>query len=146
VTCWNGPSTAFETRLLTTLPDYALDQLRLRFMFALTAPSNQVKSARVLFQMAYETELSAVLIKMVELPASVPKSTVCERRRFGDVDKDMQLQRFLVGPALDALEITPGMPAPYMDLIRRYATADYPRYRMCALAASLCLATFLLVP
>jgi hypothetical protein len=146
MTCWSGPSSAFETRLLKPLPNYALEQLRARFMFSLVAPPDQVKAARVLFQMAFETEIRAVLIKMIELPTSVPESTVCERQRFIDVDKSMQLQRFLIGPALDALETTPGMPAPYMDLIRRYATSDYPRYRICALAASLCLATFLLVP
>jgi hypothetical protein len=146
MTCWNGPSSAFETRLLKPLSDYALEQLRLRFMYTLTSPASQMKSARVLFQMAFETEIRAVLVKLIELPASVPESTVCERRRFGDVDKDMQLQRFLVGPALDALEETPGMPPPYMDLLRRYATSDYPRYRVCALAAALCLATFLLTP
>lgn len=143
MTCWSGPSTAFETKLLQPLGNYALEQLRQRFLFSLTAPADMTKSARVAFQMAFETEIGAVLAKMIPLPASVMGSNVCERRRFGDVDKDMRLHRFLVGPALDALEETPDMPAPYMDLIRRYATADYPRYRVCALAAALCLAAFL---
>lgn len=146
MTCWNGPSSPFEARLLQPFANYALEQLRLRFMFSLTAPADQTKAARVLMQMAFETEIGAVLVKMIELPAGVLESTVCERRRFGDVDRDMQLQRFLVVPALDVIEGTPGMPGPYMDLIRRYATSDYPRYRMCALAAALCLATFLLTP
>lgn len=146
MTCWNGTSTAFEIRLLKPFDDYALEQLRLRFLYSLTSPADQKKSARVLLQMAFETEIGAAIAKMIALPASVPESNVCERRRFGDVDKDMQLHRFLVGPALDALEETPNMPAPYMDLIRRYATTDYPRYRVCALAAALCLATFLRTP
>ncbi len=146
MTCWNGTSSAFEVRLLKSFDNYALEQLRLRFMYALTAPADVKKSARVLFQMAYETEIGAVLTKMVALPTSVLESIVCERRHFIDIDKDMQLHRFLVGPALDALEETPNMPPPYMDLIRRYATNDYPRYRVCALAVSLCLATFLLTP
>lgn len=146
MTCWNETSTAFELRLLKPFDDYALEQLRQRFLFSLTSPADMKKSARALFQMAYETEVGVVLAKMIPLPASVPESNVCERRRFRDIDKDMQLHRFLVVPALDALEETPNMPAPYMDLIRRYATADYPRYRVCALAAALCLATFLRTP
>jgi hypothetical protein len=147
MTCWDGSSpSAFEVRLLKPFDDYVLEQFRLRFLFSLTSPSSGVKSARVLMQMAFETEIGTVLGKMIPLPVSVPETTVCERRRFNDIDKDMQLQRFLVGPALDALETTPGMPSPYMDLIRRYATSDYPRYRVCALAASLCLATFLRTP
>lgn len=146
MTCWNGTSSAFEVRLLAPFTNYALEQLRLRFMFALVAPSNPKKAARVLFQMPYETEIGAVLTKMIPLPASISESNVCERRRFVDIDKDVQLHRFLVGPALDALEETPNMPAPYMDLIRRYATSDYPRYRVSALAGALCLATFLLTP
>lgn len=146
MTCWNGTSTAFEVRLQTPFDDYALEQLRQRFLFTLTTAAGAKKSARVLFQMAYETEIGAVLAKMIPLPVSVPASNVCERRRFIDIDKDMQLYRFLVGPALDALEETPNMPAPYMDLVRRYATANYPRYRVCALAAALCLATFLRTP
>jgi len=143
MTCWNGPASTFELRLLKPLPTYALEQLRLRFMFALVSPADQTKAARVAFQMAFETEIKAVLIKMVSLPASVPESVVCERRHFVDIDRDMHAQRFLVGPALDELETTPNMPSPYMDLLRRYASTDYPRYRMCALAAALCLATFL---
>lgn len=146
MTCWSGPSTPFETRLLKPLPAYALEQLRTRFLYQLTNPYAPVKSARVLFQVAYETEIGAVLTKMIPQPPSVPESTVCERQRFGDIDQAMQLQRYLVGPAFDELEGTPNMPAPYMDLLRRYASADYPRYRVSALATSLCLATFLLVP
>lgn len=146
MTCWNGTSTAFETRLLTPLPTYALEQFRQRFLYSLTAPFVATKAARVLLQTAFETEIGAALAKLITLPASVPESIVCERRHFIDIDKDMQLQRFLVGPAFDALELTPNMPAPYMDLVRRYATSDYPRYRVCAFSAAVCLATFLLTP
>lgn len=122
------------------MANYPLEQLRQRFMFALTANHDLVKSARVLFQMAFETEINAILVKMIALPASVPESTVCERRHFIDIDNDMKLQRYLVGPAIDSMETIPGIPVPYVDFIRRYANASYARYRMCALAAAICLA------
>ena len=109
-------------------------------MFALTTNHDLVKSARVLFQMAFETEINTVLVKLIALPASVPESMVCERRRFLDVDNDMRLQRYLVGPAIDSMETVPGIPTPYVDFLRRYVNASYARYRMCALAAAICLA------
>lgn len=142
--CWIGLPSPFELQLLTPLPTYALEQLRQRFLYALTTTHDPVKSARVLFQMAFETEIRTVLVKMISLPASVPESKVCERRHFIDVDADMQSYRFLVGPALDELGAVPAMPEPYMDLLRRYASADYARYRMCSVAAALSLAAFLL--
>lgn len=144
VTCWSGPSSPFELRLMETLPTYALEQLRQRFLYSLTSPFDQTKSTRVLFQMAFETEIGVVLRKMIPLPASVPESTVCERRHFIDIDQSMQLQKFLIAPAFDELQTAPNLPEPYMDLLRRYASTEYPRYRTCSIAAALCLAAFLL--
>jgi hypothetical protein len=145
VTCWNGTPSAFETQLMAVQPNYALEQLRQRLMYAVVSPYDPTKAARVVFQMAYETELAAILAKMITLPASVPTtvSTVCERQSFTDADASMQLYSFLVSPALTALGNLPNIPAPYVDLLARYATSEYPRYRTCALAAILCLATFL---
>lgn len=145
VTCWSGTPSAFETQLMAVQSSYALEQLRQRLMYAVVSPFDPVKAARAVFQMAYETELSAILSKMVTLPASVPAavSTVCERQSFTDVDASMQLYSFLVAPALTALGNLPNIPQPYVDALARYATSEYPRYRTCALAAVLCLATFL---
>lgn len=140
MTCWAGPPTEFELRLLSPQPTYALEQLRQRFLYALTTIPDPVKAARVLLQMAFETEIGSVLTKLIPVPPSVPESTICERRRFLPIDRDMQIQRFLVAPALDELSQVPDIPAPYVDLIRLYVASRYPRYRTCALAAALCLA------
>ena len=138
--CWIGAPTAFESRLLEPMATYPLEQLRQRFQHVLTTTHAPVKSARVMLQMAFETEVNTVLIKMLDLPPSVPLSKVCERRRFIDVDKDMRQQRYLIGPALDSLSDIPAIPEPYVDFLRAYAIASYPRYRVCTLAAMLCLA------
>lgn len=140
VACWEGTPSPFEVSLLQPMANYPLEQLRQRFMFALTTNHDLVKSARVLFQMAFETEINTILVKLIALPASVPESMVCERRRFLDVDNDMRLQRYLVGPAIDSMETVPGIPTPYVDFLRRYVNTSYARYRMCALAAAICLA------
>lgn len=134
--CWAGTSSAFESLLLAPFSTYALEQLRQRFMFTLTTTHDLVKGARVLLQMAFETEINAILIKQITLDSDVLSSNVCERRRFIDVDKDMQLQGYLVTPALDEVQA----PAPYVDFVRFYVSSEYPRYRMCAIASAICLA------
>jgi hypothetical protein len=144
-TCWNGTASLFEKQLLLPLPSYPLEQLRQRFLYAVVDPNDLKKGARIVFQMAFETELNAVLNKLITLPADVPESNVCERRRFLDIDGSMRLQRYLIGPAIDALGEIPTIPLPYVELIRLYAMAPYPRYRTCALAATVCLATQMLI-
>jgi hypothetical protein len=138
--CWIGLPTAFELKLLEPMATYPLELLRQRFMHVLTTTHDPVKSARVLFQMAFETELNTILIKQLLLPVSVPESKVCERRRFLDIDQDMKLQRYLVGPALDSMETIQAIPLPYVDFLRRYMNSAYPKYRMCTLAVAICLA------
>ena len=138
--CWIGLSTAFETRLLLPLPGYALEQLRLRFLYFVTTNHNQVRSARVTLQMGYETELRSAIAKLIVLPAGVLQSKVCERRRFLDIDRDLQKYRYLINPAISALDSIPTIPDAYIDLIRRYAASEYARYRVCALATMLCMA------
>lgn len=145
-TCWNGAPSAFESRMLQPLPTYALESLRLRFMFSAVENASSIKGARSTLQMAFETEMRVALVKMIELSAGVLESKVCERRRFIDIDRDMQRMRFLIGPALDELANVSTVPTQYVDLIRRFVIADYPRYRVCAIAATLCLATAVLVP
>ena len=138
--CWIGYPTAFESKLLEPMATYALEQFRQRFLFMLTSTHDGVRSARVIFQMAFETEISAVLVKMIDVPEGVLESKVCERRRFLEIDRDVRLQRYLVGPMLNELAANPVIPVPYVELIERYVTTDYPRYRICALAAAVCLA------
>lgn len=141
--CWNGPSSPFETRLLQPMATYALEQARQRFLFSLTTTHEFVKSARVLLQMAFETEVGAILSKQLTPPADLDTSIVCERRRYVDVDQDMQLQRYLIGPMMDDLAATPNMPGPYADFLGRYLGAALPRYRMSAVATALCVAKVL---
>jgi hypothetical protein len=137
--CWYGPSSALELQLLQPLPSYALEQLRQRFLYALTTSRSPTTSARVLLQMVLDTEISVALLKVVAFPPSTQSVTVCERRHYIDVDSDMRLQSFLVNPALTALATYSKIPTPYVDLLRIYAAADYPRYRMSALASTVLL-------
>lgn len=144
--CWAGTPSPFEARMVKPLPTYGLESLRLRFAHIVTDNHAAEKSARATLQMSFETELSAIIAKFVPLAADVMRSKICERRSFLSIDRDMAQMRFLIEPALDELADVPQMPAPYVDLLRRYVAADYPRYRMCAVASALCLATAVLVP
>lgn len=144
--CWAGTSSPFEQRLMSPLPTYGLESLRLRFMNVVVSNHAMNKAARAILQMAFETELRAVVTKLVPLAADVMRSNVCERRRFIDVDVDMRRMSFLVEPALTELASAPGAPPAYVDLLRRYAASDYPRYRACALATTICFAAAVLVP
>jgi len=141
--CWIGLPSFFETQLLRPFNTYALEQLRLRFLYTLTTNHDNTKSARVLLQMAFETEVGTILTKMMETPADLFSYKVCERRRYIPVDQDMHLQRYLIGPALNDLEQVPGMPASYMEFLTRYLISDYPRYRMSAIATAICVARVL---
>ena len=138
--CWIGLPTAFEIKLLEPMATYPLEQLRQRFLYTLTTTHAFIKGARVLFQMAFEIDTRSILNKLVQLPLEVIKSKVCERRRFIEIDHEMRLQRYLIGPALESLAEIPTVPVAYVELLRRYAVADYARYRTCALAAALCMA------
>lgn len=141
--CWLGPSSAFEIRLLQPLPTYAIEQLRQRFLYTLTTTRDPVKSARVLMQMAFETEVGTILFKQLTPPANLETSVVCERRHYIDVDSDVRLQRYLIDPALDDLRKTPNMPESYVNFIVLYLASNYPRYRMSAIATMLCVAKVL---
>lgn len=138
--CWDGPPSPFETRLMQPLPTYAIEQLRQRFLYAVTTSHDSVTSARVALQMAYETEVGTILVKLAAPPAGLNDSIVCERRSYLDVDNDMRLQRYLIGPALVDLANTPNMPSSYVDFLTLYVTANYPRYRTSAIAVLLCVA------
>lgn len=138
--------TDFEAALLKALPTYALDQLRRRLLFSSTTNHLASDSARALFQMAYDTEIRAIVSKIVALPDEVAAVVVAARRSFLAVDADLSLYGFLVEPALAELEAIPDMPPPYVDLIRRHLQARSPRYRVAAAASSLCLATAFAYP
>lgn len=138
--CWAGTPSALELRLVRPFSDYALEQLRARFLGFVIGEGTPDKAARTVLQMATETELWGVLAKVAALPPDLATSYVCERRRYLHVDIDMRRHRYLVHPALTALAQVPGVPEVYVDLLRRYATCPYPRYRMSSLAMALCLA------
>lgn len=138
-TCWYGPSSALELQILVPIPTYALEQLRQRLLFALTTSRLPTTSARVLIQMILETEVGVALQKVVTFPPDATSVVVCERQRYLDVDAAMRLQGFLVNPALTALANYANIPTPYVDLMSLYAASDYPKYRVSALAAVVCL-------
>ena len=131
---------AFETKLLTPLPSYALDQLRRRLLFSSTTNHVPADNARAVFQMAFDTEIRTVLSKVVQIPDEVAADIVASRRNFLAVAHDLALYGFLVEPALTELAALPDLPPPYVDLLRRYLQARAPRYRVSAACALLCLA------
>ena len=135
--CWNGALSPFESKLLLPLPSYPLEQLRLRFLYAVTNSYDTVKSARAVAQMAFETEIGAALAKLIELPPEVATSRVCTRRKFLEIDTDMQRFSFLFSPALNAATF---LPDSYVQLFRWHLSQPYAKYRVCATAALLCMA------
>lgn len=144
--CWTGALTSFENKLLMPLPSYALDQLRVRFMHTLTTTHEAKKNARALAQMAFETEIGAAIGKVVLLEPEVRSSVVCERRRYLDVDADMKLFSFLVSPALEAVRDGKYLPDAYVRLFETHLASPYAKYRMCAIAALLCVSAQIALP
>ena len=138
--CWAGASSATEIKLLTALPTYGLESLRQRALFSFCSNHAAGLSARVILQMAYETELRTVIDRLMVAPAGLAESNVCERRRFIEIDTDLQYHRYLIEPALKELEECSVLPVEYVNLIRTYLGSGYPRYRVCAVACVLCLA------
>lgn len=144
--CWAGLPSHFELRMTQPLPIYALEQLRQRFFFAVTTTHSQVKSARAIAQMAFETEIGTAIAKLVSLPAEVFTTKVCERRSYLVIDEDMQEFSFLYGPALDGVRSANFLPEAYVRLFEVHLGKRYAKYRMCAIAALLCISTAYLIP
>jgi hypothetical protein len=134
--------TALEVALERPLAPYGIEQLRTRFLFSVVGSRNAREGAVVAAQMAFETEIGVILVKMTAPSPSIPGTVVASRRRFLDVDLDLRANRFLFEPALDDLRGL-GAPEPYVGLLRRHLSGDYPRYRVCATAAILSLAAAL---
>lgn len=143
--CWNGTPTYIEMKILRQLPHYAIEQLRTRFLHAITTNHDLRKGARALAQMAYETEIGAAIFKVVPVPAEIPMSNVCERRRYLDIDVDMKKYFFLLGPALQDLRDEGILPDSYVRLFETHLASPYARYRVCAMAALLLISTQLLI-
>lgn len=143
--CWEGSLSPFESKLLQPLPLYAVEQLRTRFLHAVTTSREPTKNARAILQMAFDTEIGTPLAKLITVAPDVRASRVCERRRFLDIDTDMRMFKFLWAPALDALREQGSIPLRYIDLVERHFDAGYPRYRVAAIAALLCMAASYLV-
>lgn len=133
---------ALEAALARPLAPYGIEQLRARFLFSVVDSRSAAEGALVAAQMAFETEIGVILTKMIAPSPSVPGTVVESRRRFLDVDRDLRANRFLIEPALDDL-LGLRAPEPYVGLIRRHLSVDYPRYRVCATAALLSLAAAL---
>jgi len=127
-----------ETKILRPLPDPALEAFRSRVLRAVTLNGASAPAARAVVQMAFETELRAVLTKLIKVAPDLLAATVPERRRFLEVDADLGRYGFLVEPALAAL--SSAVPDSYVRLLRRYLGSRYARYRVSATCAVLCLA------
>lgn len=138
--CWDGVSSTAETKLLSTLPSYGLESLRQRALFSFVDNHAPKLSARTILQMAYETEVRTVIDRLLVPPAGLADSVVCPRRRFIDIDTDLQYHRYLIEPALKELEDLSVIPPEYLSLLRNYLACGYPRYRVCAVACILCVA------
>jgi hypothetical protein len=143
--CWTGLLSPFELRLLQPVPLYAVEQLRTRFLHAATTSGEPTKTARSVLQMAFDTEIGVTLSKLITIAPDVRASRVCERRRFLDIDTDMRMFKFLWSPALDALREQGSIPPRYLELLERHFEAGYPRYRIAAIAALLCMVASYLV-
>jgi hypothetical protein len=143
--CWAGSLSAFELKLLRPLPLYAVEQLRTRFLHAVTSSGEPTKTARSVLQIAFDTEIGTTLAKLITVAPDVRTSRICERRRFLEIDTDMRMFKFLWSPALDALRDQGSIPLPYIELLERHFEAGYPRYRVAAIAALLCMAASYLV-
>jgi len=143
--CWNGPPSAFEQNLLEPLPIYALEQLRTRFLHTVMSPHDPRKAARRVFQMAFETEIGVSAAKLITILPEEKSAVVCEARRYLDVDTDMRTFSFLIDPAVDAVERAGFLPLSYVNLLRAHLATPYPRYRVCALAALLCVSVAYLI-
>lgn len=133
---------ALEDALRRPLVPYGIEQLRTRFLFSVVENRNTQEGALVAAQMAFETEIGVILTKMITPSPSVLGVVIASRRRFLDVDLDLRANRFLIEPALDDL-LGLGALEPYVGLFRRHLSGDYPRYRVCAIAAVLSLAAAL---
>jgi hypothetical protein len=140
--CWAGSLTAFEATLNQTLPLRNLDLLRSRLLYASTTSKAPTVAARSVVQMAFDTEIGIVLDRLVVLAEEIFTSRVCERRKYIDIDADIQPFNFLVDAALDELEADQRIPEPYLRLYRQHVKGPYPRYRVCGLSALMCLASY----
>ena len=143
--CWIGAPSAFEEKLLASLPLFPLEQLRRRFIYAATNTHEPVQSARAILQMAFDTEIGVSLEKVISFPPDALTSNVCPRRRFLEIDADLQQFSFLIGPAVAAVESAAFLPQPYVDLLRIHLGSNYARYRVAAVSALLCFAAQYLV-
>ena len=134
------PQTSLETALLQAFPDYAIESLRTRFLFATTTDHVDDEAARATVQMAYETELATALTRTIAIEPGIAEELVETRRRFLAIDADMTSFAFLVAPAFTAITTLGVLPGSYVRLLESYTEAPTPKYRVCALAVVLCFA------
>lgn len=138
--CWIGAPSSFEVALAAPFANQALERFRRRLFAVVTTNGATDKSARVVLQMAHETDVRVAMVKMITLAADVMRSTVCQRRRYLDVDAAVRLHGHLVLPAFDAFAQLKGIPTSYVDFLKRYATSASAKHRVSALAGLVCLA------
>jgi hypothetical protein len=95
--------------------------------------------------MAFQTEIGAAIRALVPLSPDVLTSNVCERRSFIDVDADLTSYSFIIDAAVQSVRRAGFLPASYVQMFEAYLEKPYPKYRVCALAALLCISAAYLV-
>lgn len=139
--CWDGSApTAFESVLQSPFTTPALEQLRALLLQYATTELNATQAARAVLQMAFETEISSVISDYVPITDEVKQSLVCPRRKYLDVDKDLNRTSFLYSASLNALQAAGVLPDEYLRLFGRHIGNNQPKYRVSALCALICYA------
>lgn len=139
--CWDGSTpTEFEDVLLLPFTTPDLERLRTLLLQFAVSELNQVKAARAVLQMAFETEIAAVISDYVPITDAVKQSLVCPRRKFLDIDKDLNQSRRIYSTSLDALKVAGVLPDEYLRLFSRHIDNNQPKYRVSALCALVCYA------
>lgn len=134
---------AIETQILTPEPDYPYTELfRSTFVNNCTTSTWNVSIARtVLFYMA-TTGLSGILNDLY--PGLFPNTGIlCLRRRTTYIDNVFS-QFYPMYPAMSRELASRGIPTPHLNLLSsNVSQQESPVYRVCSVAASICLASVL---
>ena len=143
--CWDpqaSPPSPFEQKLLRSLPSPTLELLRVHLLQAATETREGVKGARTVVQLAFDTTLRVYLNELVTVPQGVLDARVCERRRYIEIDRDMQRVSYLYAPGITDAIADQVFSLAYAEGVRvKLLAGKDPRTRMGALAVLLCLST-----
>jgi len=108
---------------------------------AITSAGN--KAARVIYQLAYSTELSTVLNSFDEKNARAITSKVCERQTTLEIDRALHTRKKELPPAVLAFKARGLVPDPYLRAFNDYLDSALYTYRVSLVANMLILARYL---